>query len=556
MKYPPNLRFITHTILLIAMLLPMIGHCQICIDEDLQKLDIVVEQSGNYEQAKQKEIARSQMAEGNCVTTMDKYNFHESLYRQYLKWNPDSAVAHARRCQEIASANNLPHLCTKAVIHEAYAKVLCGELLDATRLIQTIGPIESLDKENKTPMAILMLEFYLRTDMTGIVDRVNQKNLDNWNKYSVYLPKDHWRYQFYKVMLTQNGDTKTLIALLNHCKQPSYEAAAIAATIARLYVCQKDYNSFHHYLIVSAINDIECANHEAQSLVHLINSPYITLAPNRAYNYAAVYADNVKFFNDQGRSLNVVKAYTKITKAYQEGWQHRTYILYAIIALLAIAIIAIVYLLRKVNKKGSEQEKLLRQLEESNTKLEAMVAQRKEAQEELQKSNGLLQREISYHNQNFFNVYLLISKYITDVKEFKKKVYNLITAGKVDSARRELHANMQTDKYLKNFFEHFDKAFLLSHPDFVERFNALLRPEARITLEHEETLTPELRIYALVSIGITDSVSIAKFLHYSTQTVYNYRLKVRHTSCIPEKDFAETVASMYSVLATDSANLS
>ncbi len=532
---------------IMAILLSMTGHCQICIEEDLQRLDVAVEQCLKYEQAKLKEIARSKMAEGNCVTAMDRYNFHESLYQQYLKWNPDSAIAHARRCQKIATANDLPQLRTKAVIHEAYAKVMCGELLDATRLIQTIAPIEKLDKENQTPMAILMMEYHLRTDMRGITNQVTRKCQDSWAQYGVYLPKDHWRCQFYKVMLTQKGNTKMLIGMLNRSKQPSYKAACIAAAIARLYVCRRDYDSFHHYLILSAINDIECANHEAQSLVHLINSPYITLSPDRTYNYAAVCADNVKFFNDHGRSLNVVKAYTKITKAYRDGWLHRTFILYAIIALLALAIVAIVYLLRKVSKKRKEQAQLLSQLAESNSQLEDMIAQRKEAQEELQKSNALLQREISYHNQNFFNVYLLISKYITDVKEFKKKVYNLITAGKADSARRELHSNTQTDKYLKNFFEHFDKAFLLSHPDFVERFNSLLRPEARITLEQEDALTPELRIYALVSIGITDSVSIAKFLHYSTQTVYNYRLKVRHASCIPEKDFADTVARMYDV---------
>ena len=533
--------------LLIAMLLPTAGHCQICIDEDLRKLDLAVEQRGKYEQAKQKEIDHHKLAEGNCITTMDRYSFHESLYRLYLKWNPDSAVAHARRCQEIASANNLPHLHTKAVIHEAYAKVMCGEMLDANRLIQSVGPIETMDKENQAPMAFLMLEFQLRTNMMmGINNKVPQECRDSWTQYSVYLPKDHWRYHYYKVMLTQNGDTKTLLGILNHCKQPSFEAAAITATVARLYICKGDYDSFHHYLIVSAINDIKCANHEAQSLVHLINSPYISLDPNRAYNYAAVCADNVKFFNDQGRSLNVVKAYTKITKSYKDGWLHRTHVLYAIIALLALAIVAIIYLLSRISKKGKLQAQLLRRLEESNAMLEEMIGKRKEAQEQLQKSNVLLQREISYHNENFFNVYQLISKYIIDMKEFKKKMYNLITAGKADTARRELNSNTVTDKYLKNFFEHFDKAFLLSHPDFVERFNALLRPEARIMQEYKDSLTPELRIYALVSIGITDSVSIAKFLHYSTQTVYNYRLKVRHASCIPEKDFAETVASMYS----------
>lgn len=46
-------------------------------------------------------------------------------------------------------------------------------------------------------------------------------------------------------------------------------------------------------------------------------------------------------------------------------------------------------------------------------------------------------------------------------------------------------------------------------------------------------------------MGITDSVSIAEFLHYSPQTIYNYRLRVRHNACIPEKNFADAVAQMY-----------
>ncbi len=537
--------FAKSILVFVAMLLPVPGHCDVSLEEDLRRLDVAVEQRQTYEQAKLKDIARFKMDEGNCVTATDKYHFHESLYQKYLKWNPDSAVAHARKCQDIAAANGLSGLYTKALINEAYTKVLCGELLDATRLIRNIEPIEQLDKENQTQMAILMLELSLRTNMGGVNTKVGNEVLQCWDKYSVYLPKDNWRYQFYKVMLTQKGDIKTVVGMLDKCKQPSYEAASIAATVARLFICRNDYDSFHHYLIVSSINDIECANNEAQSLLHLINSPYIHLDPNRAFNYAMVCADNVKFFNDKGRSLNVVRAYTKIAKSYKNEWLQRTHSLVAIIALLAIAIVVIIFLMSRISKKGKQQAQLLRRLEESNNKLEDMIAKRREAQEQLQKSNILLQKEIGYRNENFFNVYQLVSKYIADMKEFKKKMYNLITAGKADSARRELNSNAITDKYLKNFFEHFDKAFLLSHPDFIERFNQLLKPDMRIVPQEVESLTPELRIYALVSIGVTDSVSIAQFLHYSVQTVYNYRLKVRHASQIPEKDFAQTVAHMY-----------
>ena len=238
-------------------------------------------------------------------------------------------------------------------------------------------------------------------------------------------------------------------------------------------------------------------------------------------------------------------AHAKITQSYQDSWQRRTYILYCIIGLLIGAILAIWCLLAKISKRDKQKECLLKKLETTNASLQQMIDKEKKAQEMLEKSNHLLQQEISSHNQNFFNTYNLITQYISDEQNYRKLLFNLITAGKYDKARRELNSNSNMEKYLKGFFELFDRAFLLSHPDFVNRFNALLRPKCRITPPAQNMLTPELRIYALVSIGVTDSVSIAQFLHYSPQTVYNYRLKIRHCSCIGERNFADTVAKMY-----------
>lgn len=516
-----------------------------CIAEDLKSLDQTVELKATYDQAKQREISRYKLNEGNYLSAIDRYTYQELLYQEYLKWNPDSAITHAQACKKLAADNGMVSLYQKACIHEAYVLVICGELLKASMLIKEMGSIKEMSKENKLQMAILMLEFDLRSYMMNFDNKLTQGCLHTWYTYSPYLPKSNWRYNYYKSMVARRGNVAELIQQLNRCKQPSLEAAAIAVAISQLYYHQKDYNSYLHYLIISAINDIKCANHEASSLVYLINSPHVNLCPNQAFRYAMLCTENVKTFKDQGRSLDVVKAYAKITQSYQDSWQRRTNILYCIIVLLAGAIVVIGFLLRNISKRNKQKGMLLQKLETSNASLEDMIAKEKQTQEDLQESNRLLHNEINYHNQNFFNVYHLVTKYITDVQDFKKMVFNLITAGKYDKARKELNANTSTEKYLKEFFEHFDQAFLLSHPDFVSRFNALLRPECRIIPPAQNVLTPELRIYALVSIGITDSVSIAQFLHYSPQTVYNYRLKVRHSACIEEKSFADTVAKMY-----------
>lgn len=256
-------------------------------------------------------------------------------------------------------------------------------------------------------------------------------------------------------------------------------------------------------------------------------------------------SDNAKTFNDNLRSLELAKAQTAIIRQYQKELRYKTYGIYGVVVLLMTALLCIAILFRKARKRGKQKEALFQQIKQANSSLQTSIDKEKTLKTELVRVNGLLKRELDYRNANFFNVYQLISRYIADVKDFKKKMYNLITAGKADVARRELNSNTQADKYLKNFFAHFDRSFLLSHPDFVERFNGLLREDARFVPEDEKALCPELRIYALVCLGVTDSVSIAKFLHYSTQTVYNYRLKVRHASRIPEKDFAEAVAHLY-----------
>lgn len=96
----------------------------------------------------------------------------------------------------------------------------------------------------------------------------------------------------------------------------------------------------------------------------------------------------------------------------------------------------------------------------------------------------------------------------------------------------------------KEFYHNFDAIFLHIYPDFVSDFNALLHPDEQIVLKDGELLNTELRIYALVRLGITDSVKIAEFLHYSPQTVYNNRLKTRNKAIIPREEFAAVVRSL------------
>ena len=92
----------------------------------------------------------------------------------------------------------------------------------------------------------------------------------------------------------------------------------------------------------------------------------------------------------------------------------------------------------------------------------------------------------------------------------------------------------------------FDKAFLKLYPNFVEKFNSLLKPEERYKLEKDQ-LNTELRIFALIWLGITDVGQIAVFLHYSVQTIYNYKSKVKRMSTLDSNIFEEEVKMLGSL---------
>ena len=130
----------------------------------------------------------------------------------------------------------------------------------------------------------------------------------------------------------------------------------------------------------------------------------------------------------------------------------------------------------------------------------------------------------------------LCSNYISEAEKNRISILGKLKTGKNKELQAQLdQSTMKQD--LSQLFYNFDMIFLELFPDFIDRFNALLRPGEHIEVKGNNLLSPELRIYALVRLGINDSVKIASFLHYSPQTVYNYRLKTRNRSDLPKDEF-------------------
>ena len=118
--------------------------------------------------------------------------------------------------------------------------------------------------------------------------------------------------------------------------------------------------------------------------------------------------------------------------------------------------------------------------------------------------------------------------YIEKLDTYRKSLGKLVKSGKINELQSLLKSSSMIDDELKEFYDQFDRTFLNLFPSFIEEFNNLLLPEYAVWPKKEGALNAELRIYALIRLGITDSDRIAKFLRYSLATIYNYKTKVKN----------------------------
>lgn len=539
---------ITFVIAAIMLLALQASPQSVDLEQDLCLLDSAVRQADNYAKAKEAKLQslKRDMAV-HTVTPSERYEVCSRIFDEYLKYNPDSAELYAKLCQQIAANGGLGDEQTDAKIMSALAIIFHGDMAHSQELSADLPSLQQTPPRIRHRLAIARCEYYIRFCMGHDAAQIapSADSQSEYDKYKTYLPENSWMGCYYGNAMTNGVDRATLESQLQQLPQPSGPAAMLQFMLALSYRDSGDSQMYYHYLIRSAINDIRVANCDAQSLITLINSDCPGIDVRRAFSYLMYCTENARLYRDYTRSYYVTAAHDKITRQFSQEMQASQRALFAIAILLAVVLVVCIALFCVNIRRRNRLKRAFAEIDDKNQRLQQMVEDGRQMQRQLAESNAMLQHEIDNRNQNFMDVYRMVAQYIDDVQAFKKSVFNLITAGKVEKARRELNSDSNMERYLRAFYQQFDHVFLASHPDFMERFNALLRPECRIALASPDELTPELRIYALVSIGVTDSLSIAKFLHYSPQTIYNYRLRMRHCACIPERSFAETVANLY-----------
>lgn len=538
--------------------------------EDLLcKLDSVLEHSEVWDGIKRHRIAELHKKERQARSIEEKYWSNKNLYQEYAVYNADSAMVYANRNHEIARQLGDESRQTEWDINRSFVLSVSGllkEAQDAIENVQSDRVPADLKAEYYNQLAYLYSHFgqYLGEDRTSSVDYYIQSRAYQDSTY-LHASQTDPLYLWYKAWakLYSSGDErKEMISVLkadvDTSKMDSRNDAMKAYALSRLYEREGDVENRVKYLALSSICDVRTANKDIASLEELGKMMLSEGEIDRAYAYVNYCQQQAENYNNRVRALTLANAEKNIRAEYGKrdiSQRRRMHVYLVILAtLLVILIIAVAIIVRKnsrLNKSQLNLSRLNRELKENISELtllreseEANNRRLKEMNTELSNVNNQLKESNLIKEEYVGQMFSICSDYINKLEALRKEVSRKLKAGQIDALHKTVDSSSMVQAELKEFYHSFDTIFLNLFPDFVKDFNKLLRPEEQITLGEGELLNTPLRIYALVRLGITDSVKIAALLHCSAQTVYNNRLRIRNKASIPRETFAETVRTL------------
>ncbi|WP_025069331.1 DUF6377 domain-containing protein [Bacteroides propionicifaciens] len=472
------------------------------------------------------------------LTDMQKYELNEKMYQEYSKFKTDSAVHYMLENISLSQKSENDTLLINAQLNLAWLYSTKGKYIEANDILQNI---------DKKKLTFDLLCSYYRT-YNDFYSHYGLSNNDN--KY--YMESELYRDSLLNI-LDQNSfeyqleNTKKLLysykedeaiaafeKLLSQADDTNPERASIAYFLGYTYKRKSNLALQKKYFSISAICDVINSIKDNASFQNLALTCYELGEIDNAYRYIQSAMNDAVFCNVRYRTIESSEFYPIINSAFQakEASQKETlqFSLLLISLLSLLLIVVMVYIYKQMKKLA----RIKNQLKKTNKQLT-------ELNDELQMSNIHLEEANHVKEEYIGRFFDQCSEYIEKIENYRKELNRKAKNNQLDDLFRMLKSKAIVEAELMELYAKFDSIFLNIYPDFIKEFNNLLVPEERIYPKQDELLTTELRIYALIRLGITDSNKIASFLRYSLRTVYNYRTKVRNKSAVTRGDFEDYV---------------
>ncbi|WP_291530566.1 DUF6377 domain-containing protein [Bacteroides sp. UBA939] len=323
------------------------------------------------------------------------------------------------------------------------------------------------------------------------------------------------------------------------------EYAAVWYNIGDVKNIMGDKNGFFEAMLNSAIADMKHCIKDHASLHRIARTLYEWDEVSRAANYIQICMEDVYFYNANLRSLQIAKTLPVVTQAYEK--KNQTYItnLRTEVAVIFLLLFFCTGILIVVVVQKNKLSRMHRKLQESNDNLNVLSRKLADTNTHLNEVNNKL-TENSYIKENYVAHFIsLSSEYIDKNHKFRLEVNKVLRKGKIEEALRMTLSAGADEKDLEEFYANFDEAFLSIFPHFIEKYNNLMTKGAEVILTDKQkeckTLTSELRVFALIRLGFSDSATIAQMLRYSINTIYNIRSKAKNKAVVSKESFESLI---------------
>lgn len=525
------------------------------LDSLLNVLDKTIKEADTYVQIKENKLHElKKEARKTPPFSVERYNLNNDIYLEYKAYSSDSALHYLNENMLLARQLNDKERELKIQLELSYLLSSIGMYMEAADILNSI--------DRQTLPSSLLGHYYTCYEHVYFEAGAAQPRYKMFA--SRYVKLSHAYRDSMQITLDPSSATYLWLRETQLREAGKYDEALefsdrrlaessfgtpqyalVAYQRFRLFESMGKKDEHLYYLVLSAISDVRSAIKEQSSLMVLAQELNSKGDLKRAYDYINFSWEISQFYKTRLRSWMNITPLSMINGNYQDiiKQQNRELLIYiACVALLALLlVIALIYIYRQMKalsiaKKG---------LQEVNERLFSLNEELEEVNRHLRSTNLELSESNLIKEAYIARFFKLCSVYVDRLQAYRKLVNKKLQRGQVAELLKMTHlSNDIVTVEVQELYANFDSAFLHLFPNFVESLNALLLPDEQIVLKPDELLNTELRIFALIRLGIKDSSQIAELLHYSVNTIYNYRSRVKTKARVSRDDFEDLVAKI------------
>ena len=545
---------------LLTLLMSVVSFCVFADNEELYRsLDEAIVQAPDFVKKREQRIDVIKQRLQNVANDEERYLLTCNLFNEYMPYKSDSAAKYIYEAILLAEKKgNKSQLChTRSLL--AFLCSSTGQYVESKQILDSTD-ISGVDREALGQFYKSLAHVYGEMAYYSNIPKLKNEFFAKQDEYTekIYetLPPSHDFYlQRKEQECYKKGDIEGALRYndkrMENVSPDSHEFAIVAFyRFMDLHKSGKTQEAMA-WLAKSAICDVRNAVMDQGSLWELANLLAQEGQLERARVYITFAWECANTYSTHMRSWQISPILSSIDRQYQNEIEHTNSMLTNMTIAVSILLLILAVLLLYEYRRRRQLKEAHNELSEKNAQTKILNDELIQANLALDDTNRQLKTLISQLNEQtrVKEVYVgrfmsLCSEYIDKIDDLRKRVNRMVKGREYEELYRLTKSTDMKTQEIEDLCANFDNAFLHLFPNFISDFNALLRPEEQIEVPGEYKLNTTLRIFALIRLGIDDSSRIAKFLHYSVNTIYNYRARVKGAAITRRDDFETRVKNI------------